>query len=95
MDAEADGPKPLRLGRKAMTRLSMAGGLLAFIAAAVPMAPGTEARAQNLGAHCASVGNDDRVKPIPAALLPEARRLFRGGRTRPTRRCGRARSFAA
>jgi hypothetical protein len=39
MDAEADGPKPLRLGRKATTRLSMAGGLLAFIAAAVPMAP--------------------------------------------------------
>jgi hypothetical protein len=79
MDAVADGPKTLYSGRKAMTRLSMAGSLLAFVAAALPMTPGTEARAQNLDAHCASVGNDDRVKPIPAALLPEARRLFGGG----------------
>jgi hypothetical protein len=79
MDAVADGPKTLDSGRKAVTRLSMAGSLLAFVAAALPMTPGTEARAQNLDAHCASVGNDDRVKPIPAALLPEARRLFGGG----------------
>jgi hypothetical protein len=62
-----------------MSRLTMIGSLLAWIPAAVPMAPGTAASAQDLNAHCASVGNDDRVKPIPEALVPEARRLFGGG----------------
>jgi len=66
-----------------MTRLSTIGGLLAFVAGAYPMAPGTEARAQDLNAHRASVGNDDRVKPIPAALVPEARRLFGGPPDQP------------
>ena len=66
-----------------MTRLSTIGSLLVFIAGAYPMAPGTEARAQDLNAHCASVGADDRVKPLPASLVPEARRLFGGGLGQP------------
>jgi hypothetical protein len=32
-----------------------------------------EARARDLSAHCASVSNDDRVKPIPGELVPAAR----------------------
>jgi hypothetical protein len=66
-----------------MTRLSVIGSLLAWIPAALPMAPGTEARSQDLNARCASVGNDDRVRPIPETLVPEARRLFGGGSEQP------------
>ena len=66
-------------GLNTMTRQLMTGSLLALISAALPMAV-TAAAAQDVTAHCASVGNDDRVKPIPAALVPEARRLF-GGRS--------------
>ncbi len=57
--------------------------ILAFVIGALPMAPGTEARAQDLNAQCASVGDDDRVKPIPEAFVPEARRLFGGGPAQP------------
>jgi hypothetical protein len=56
----------------------MKGSLLAFVAGAILVAPGTEAIAQDLNARCASVGDDDRAQPIPAALVPEARRLFGG-----------------
>jgi hypothetical protein len=66
-----------------MTRLSMTGTLLAFIAGAIPTAPGTAASPRDLNAHCASVGNGDRVRPIPAALVPEARRLFGAGSDQP------------
>jgi hypothetical protein len=33
-------------------------------------------RAEDLAAHCASVGDDDRTAPIPAALAPKAVALF-------------------
>ncbi len=36
----------------------------------------TPASAQDLEAYCAKVGNDDRVQPVPDALLPNARRMF-------------------
>jgi hypothetical protein len=50
-----------------------------LVIGAALIAPETSARAQSLTAHCASVGADDRVKPVPAALVPEARRLFGAG----------------
>jgi hypothetical protein len=34
------------------------------------------AQAQDVGARCAKIGNDDKAKPIPAALVPQARQLF-------------------
>jgi hypothetical protein len=34
------------------------------------------AQAQDVGAVCAKIGNDDKAKPIPAALIPRARQLF-------------------
>ena len=34
------------------------------------------ARAQDLKTYCARVGDDDRVRPIPAAMVAEARRIF-------------------
>lgn len=36
----------------------------------------TPASAQDLQTYCAKVGNDDRVKPVPDALLSDARRMF-------------------
>jgi hypothetical protein len=50
--------------------------LIVSMAGAMPMAHMATARAQDLNAYCAKVGNDDREKSIPAALVPEARRLF-------------------
>jgi hypothetical protein len=52
---------------------SMLGALLALIVGSAPL---PAARAQDLNAHCASVANDDRVKPIPAELVPAARRAL-------------------
>jgi hypothetical protein len=44
------------------------------LAASMPcVAP---AFAQDLQSLCAKLGNDDRVRPIPATLVPQARRLF-------------------
>ena len=34
------------------------------------------ASAQDMQAYCGKVGNDDRVQPVPDALLPNARRMF-------------------
>ena len=64
---------------------SMPRLLLGLLAGAAPPALSMAARAQDLSAHCASVGNDDRVSPIPAALVPAAasgagRRAGRTGR---------------
>ena len=47
--------------------------LIALLAGAGPTMFATAARAEALAAHCAAVGNDDRVKPIPTALIPAAR----------------------
>jgi hypothetical protein len=55
---------------------SVLAGILVATAGVAPMAQMATARAQDLIAYCAKVGDDDRVKPIPAALVPEARRLF-------------------
>jgi hypothetical protein len=49
---------------------SVQAALLALLVGSVPLAP---TRAQDLSAHWASVGNDDRTKPIPAELVPAAR----------------------
>ena len=55
---------------------SMLKGLLACLVGAVPLLLATTARAQDLAAHCAAVGADDRVAPIPVALIPDARQFF-------------------
>jgi hypothetical protein len=55
---------------------SILARVIVSMAGAAPMAHMATARAQDLNAYCAKVGNDDRVKPIPAAMVPEARRLF-------------------
>jgi hypothetical protein len=52
---------------------SMLAALLALLVGSVPLAA---ARAQDLSAHWASVGNDDRVKRIPAELVPAARQAL-------------------
>lgn len=36
----------------------------------------TPAVAQDVQAYCAKVGDDDRVQPVPDALLPNARQMF-------------------
>ena len=61
----------------------MLGRLLLFLAGAGPLMLMTAARAQDLAAHCAAVGNDDRVKPIPMALVPAARQAFGMGPNEP------------
>jgi hypothetical protein len=66
-----------------MTRRFIPAAMLAFLAP-IPTALGTAATfAQNPAAHCASVGADDRVRPLPAALVPAARRLFAPGANEP------------
>ena len=57
------------------------GRLLLFLAGAGPLTLTTAARAQD--AHCAAVGNDDRVKPIPMALVPAARQALGMGPNEP------------
>ncbi|MFO1104431.1 MAG: hypothetical protein U1E20_16180 [Methylocystis sp.] len=34
------------------------------------------AQAQDVAARCAKIGNDDKERPIPAALVPQARQVF-------------------
>ncbi|MCI4680809.1 hypothetical protein K9U39_08405 [Rhodoblastus acidophilus] len=34
-------------------------------------------RAETLAAHCASIGDDDRTRPIPAETVPAALKLFK------------------
>lgn len=41
------------------------------------------AQAQGVEARCAKVGDDDKAKPIPAALVPQARQLFGFSRETP------------
>ncbi|WP_292528021.1 hypothetical protein [Methylocystis sp.] len=43
----------------------------------------TFALAQDVAARCAKVGDDDKTKPIPAALVPQARQLFGFSRETP------------
>ena len=52
---------------------SMPAALAALIIGSVPL---VVARAQDLSAHCASVGNDGRLQPIPAGLVPAARQAL-------------------
>jgi hypothetical protein len=52
---------------------SMLAALVALLVGSVATAT---ARAQDLSAHCASVRNGDRVKPIPEELVPAARRAL-------------------
>ena len=59
---------------------SMPLALLALVVGSVPMAA---ARARAPSAHCASVGDDDRVKPIPAELVPAARQALGLGSAEP------------
>jgi hypothetical protein len=55
---------------------SVHAAFLAAIAGAVMIASMGTARAQDVQSHCARVTDDDRVRHIPAALVPAARRLF-------------------
>ncbi len=55
---------------------SPANVLLLGTAGAVAAAFAAGACAQNLAAHCAAAANDDRTRPIPAELVPAARKLF-------------------
>jgi hypothetical protein len=46
-------------------------------AAAVMLMPNSApARVQDIQLQCARIGNDDRIRPISAGLVPQARRLF-------------------
>ena len=56
---------------------------LALLALIIGSAPLAVARAQDLSAHCASVGNDDRVQRIPAELVSAARRTLGLGSAEP------------
>lgn len=55
---------------------SIHAGFLAAIAGAVPMPHIVTAWAQDVQMHCARAGVDGRVRPIPAILVPRARRVF-------------------
>ena len=55
---------------------SMPCVVFALLASAPTLAIPMAARAQDLSGHCAAVRNDDRVKPIPTALVPEARQAL-------------------
>jgi hypothetical protein len=59
-----------------MLHRSVVPMVFASIAGSAPVAVMGTAHAQSVNAYCASVGNDDRVKPIPPTLVPEARHLF-------------------
>ena len=48
----------------------------AIMAVATLWSAGPSWAAENPASHCASVGDDDRVKPIPAGLLGQAIQLF-------------------
>ena len=61
----------------------MLGRLLVFLAGAAPLALTTAARAQDLAAHCAAVGYDDRIKPIPTALVLAAHQALGMGPNEP------------
>lgn len=51
--------------------------LAALLSGAVALSlSGAPASAQEIRAYCASVGNDDRVQPVPSGLIASARRLF-------------------
>jgi hypothetical protein len=56
--------------------LSVQAGLLAAIAGAVTISPMSPAHAQDAPSLCAKGADNDRVRPIPAALVPKARQLF-------------------
>jgi hypothetical protein len=58
-----------------MLRSVHVGSLMA-IAWAVSMSHMVAARAQDVQSLCARMADDDRVRPIPAVLVPKARRLF-------------------
>lgn len=55
---------------------SVHAAFLAAIAGALMTSSTGTARAQDVQSLCARVTDDDRVRPIPAALVPAARRLF-------------------
>lgn len=58
-----------------MTIRSIVAGFLLAVAAGPTMSCSL-ASAQDLQVYCARVGDDDRVKPVPDRLLPNARRMF-------------------
>jgi hypothetical protein len=51
--------------------MMMTAALLAVAALSCP-----PASAQDVQAQCARTGNDDRVRPLPSSLIPNARRIF-------------------
>ena len=63
---------------------SVLAGLLVSIAGAVPVSHIATARAQDVQAYCATVGDDDQLRPVPARLVPDARRLFGLSRDTPS-----------
>lgn len=49
---------------------------LATFAVALPVLYPGPAGAEDVRSSCTKAGDDDKVRPIPAALVPQARRLF-------------------
>lgn len=64
----------VEMSKTAETRLIVRMLLVSCVAGSSMFA--TPASAQDLQAYCAKVGDDDRVQPVPDALLPNARRMF-------------------
>lgn len=62
------------MGKTAKIR-SIATGILVFCVAGSVMFC-RPASAQDMQTYCGRVGNDDRLQPVPDALLPNARRMF-------------------
>jgi hypothetical protein len=61
--------------REPVSMRSVIAGL-ALVGVAVTAMPLTSARAQDAQAYCAKAGDDDRVQPLPAALVGKARQMF-------------------
>ncbi|QBR71350.1 hypothetical protein CU048_08715 [Beijerinckiaceae bacterium] len=55
---------------------SVRAGFLIAIAGALTTSPMSTSYAQDVASLCAKGADNDRVSPIPAALVPAARRLF-------------------
>lgn len=64
--------------RRISKRLSCSLIMGALLSAGATVTPsfGVGAHAKDFGAHCARVGDDDALTPLPRNLVAEARRLF-------------------
>ena len=62
--------------RAAVSKFAEIRSIVAAVLLAIVAGTVTSASAQDVRAHCAKAGNDDRVRPMPGNLVANARRMF-------------------